>query len=39
MLAYGGLIHLFYSAGWYNTADYQVGHAICGSLAVRTNHD
>ncbi len=27
-----GKVHLFYAAGWYDTAGYQVGHALCTSV-------
>ena len=37
-----GVIHLFYAAGWFNTAGYQVGHAVCATLTdpcTRTTTD
>lgn len=35
VIEHDGQLHLFYAAGWYNTANYQVGHAVCRDLHSR----
>ena len=42
IVEHDGTIHLFYAAGWYNTVNYQVGHAVCESVqgpCERTSSD